>query len=420
MAEMSLLLQNCVVLDSQSPYNNKRTNILLDKGVIHAIGGNLKGEKSIDLKGSVVSPGWVDMFANFCDPGFEHKESIESGAKVAVAGGFVSIALLPNTNPVVDTKSDIEYILSKSNNPIELLPYAALSEGVAGENMTEMLDLNEAGAKAFTDGYQAINNTELLLKSLQYLQKVNGLVISRAKDSHLSRNAQMHEGKASTLLGMRGEPALSEKIQISTQLEILRYAGGRLHFSLVSSAEGMRLIRNAKKEGLNVTCDVGINHLYFTDEDVQGFDTRYKIEPPFRTETDRKALIKAVNDGTVDAIVSGHEPQDREGKYLEFDLAEPGLISLQTTYSVLVSLGGELDLSKAFDALTHGPRRILGMEAVSIQEGSKALLSVFDPSAKWTLDAASNKSKSRNTPFWGKELQGRSLGIIRGNKMHLA
>lgn len=420
MAEMSLLLQNCVVFDSLSPHHNKRTSILIEKGIVQAIGKNLKGEKSIDLEGKVVSPGWVDMFANFCDPGAEHKESIDSGIRSAISGGFSSVALIPNTTPVIESKSDIEYILSKSNNPVEILPYAALSESTNGENMTEMLDLHDAGAKAFTDGYRSIYNSELLLKSLQYLQKVNGLILSRAKDNHLSKNTQMNEGKASTLLGMRGEPALSEKIQITSQLEILRYAGGRLHFTLISSAEGLRLIKNAKKEGLNVTCDVGINHLYFTDEDVQGFDTRFKIEPPFRTEADRRALVKGVNDGTIDAIVSAHEPQDREGKYLEFDLSEPGLISLQTAYSVLMSLDGELDLSKAFDALTYGPRRILGLESVSIQEGNKAVISVFDPTVKWTLDNSSNKSKSRNTPFWGKELLGRSLGIIRGNKMYSA
>jgi dihydroorotase len=415
---MSLLLKNCLVFDSHSSFHKEQVDVLIEKGIIQALGASsLKGDKIVDLRGSVVSPGWVDLFANFCDPGYEHRERIDSGIKAALAGGFCSIGLIPNTKPVVDAKSDIEYVLSKSAESVELLPYAALSEGILGENMTEMLDLYEAGARAFTDGYQAIHNSELLLKSLQYLQKVNGLIISRAKDPHLSRNTQMHEGKSSTLLGMRGEPSLSEKIQISTQLEILRYAGGRLHFTLVSSEEGLKLIRNAKKEGLRVTCDVGINHLYFSDEDVQGFDTRYKIEPPFRSESDRKALIKGVNDGTVDAIVSGHEPHDREGKYLEFDLAEPGVISLQTAYSVLISLANELDLEKSFAALTIGPRRILDIEPVSIEVGSPALFSVFDPTAKWTLDASTNKSKSRNSPFWGKELQGKSMGIIRGSKM---
>jgi dihydroorotase len=417
MAEMSLLLKNCVVFDILSSVHKEPVDILIDRGEIQSIGTNLKADKVVDLQGGIVSPGWVDMYANFCDPGFEHREQIASGIQAALAGGYCSVGLLPNTNPVVDTKSDVEYILSKSKDGVSLMPYAAVSEGTLGENMTEMLDLSEAGAWAFTDGHRAIHNSELLLKALQYLQKINGLIISRAKDPHLSRNAQMHEGKASTILGMRGEPSLSEKIQIATQLEILRYAGGRIHFTMVSSEEGLKLIRNAKKEGLRVTCDVGINHLYYCDEDVQGFDTRFKVEPPFRSENDRKALIKGVNDGTVDAIVSGHEPHDREGKYLEFDLAEPGIISLQTAYSVLVALEKELDMGKAFAALTIGPRKILDIEPVAIEVGSPALFSVFDPSAKWTLDATTNKSKSRNSPFWGKELQGKSLGIIRGTKM---
>ena len=417
---MSLLLKKCVVYDAHSPFHKKQVNILIERGIVKSIGEEVKSDRNIDLTGCFITPSWVDLHANFCDPGFENKERIETGIQAALAGGFGAVGLMPNTKPVVDSKSDIEYILSKSGDPVHLLPYAAVSEGALGENMTEMLDLYEAGAYAFTDGRNPIYNSELLLKSLQYLQKVNGLILSRAKDPHLSRNTQMHEGKFSTMLGMRGEPSLSEKIQISGQLEILRYAGGRLHFTLVSSADGLRLIRNAKKEGLQVTCDVGINHLYFNDEHVQGFDTRYKIEPPFRSESDRKALIKGINDGTVDAIVSGHEPQDREGKYLEFDLAESGAISLQTAYSVIVALEKELDMERAFTALTAGPRRILDIEPISIQVGGRVDFSVFDTSVLWTLNAKTNRSKSRNTPFWGKELKGRSLGIIRGNKMYTA
>lgn len=416
---MSVLLQNCVIFDPYSSHHNKKADILLERGIIQKIGNRLSGKQVFDLTGSIVSTGWVDMHANFCDPGFEHKEDLTSGALVASSGGFVAVCLMPNTLPVTETKGDIEYILSKSGNPVDILPIGALSESNAGEHMTEMLDIHAAGAIAFSDGMKPIYNAELLLKSLQYIQKIGGLVISRPTDIHLSKHAQMHEGKASTLLGMRGEPVLSEKIQISSQLDILRYAGGRLHFTMVSSDEGVRLIKLAKKEGLHVTCDVGVNHLYFTDEDVEGFDTRYKIDPPFRSERDRKALLAGVNDGTIDAIVSGHQPQDRESKYLEFDLAEPGVISLQTAFSVINALSKELNLEKAFEALTAGPRRILGLQPMKIEEGMPAVLSVFDPRTEWVLSDKTNLSKSRNSPFWGRPLKGRSRGIINGAKIQV-
>jgi dihydroorotase len=419
MAEMSLLLQNCVIFDPQSPHHKKNSNILIDKGVIQSVSTKIIGKSTLDLKGTYVSPGWVDMNAHFCDPGLEHKEDIESGVRTAVGGGFTSVCLVPNTHPVTETKSDVEYLLSKSGRSVDILPIAALSEGTKGENMTEMLDLHTVGAVAFSDGLMPIWNSELLLKALQYAQKINGLVISRPKDPNLSKHAQMHEGKASTILGMRGEPSLSEKLQIITQLELLRYAGGRLHFTMISTAEGVRLIKQAKKEGLQVTCDVGVNHLYFTDEDVEGFDTRFKVDPPFRSGKDRKALIAGVNDGTIDAIVSGHQPQDRESKYLEFDLAEPGITSLQTVYSVIHTLSKELDQERAFAALTSGPRRILGLNEVKIEEGMPAVLSVFDPKEQWVMNDKTNLSKSRNSPFWNKTLEGKSRGVINGTKIHL-
>ncbi|MCP4457513.1 MAG: amidohydrolase family protein [Cytophagales bacterium] len=411
------MLKNCLIYDQQSRHHLKKTNIFIDKGVIQSIGSGSVKAKEIDLKGAILTPGWLDLNANFNDPGLEHKEDLKSGAMTAKYGGITDVALLPNTIPVLESKSDVEYVKSQSGKPINLYPIAALSEGTMGENLTEMLDLHEAGAVAFSDGMKSIWNSELLVKALQYAQKFNGLIISRPADPHLSRNVQMHEGLTSTSLGMRGEPAISEKIQIANQLEILRYAGGRLHFSMVSTADGLKLIKGAKKEGLNVTCDVGINHLRFTDRDVSNFDTNFKIEPPYRSDADRKALIKGVNDGMIDAIVSGHQPQDREGKFLEFDMASPGVISLQTMFAVLISLQDELDLATAISVLTRGPREVLGLDPVSIEKGSLARLAFFDPDAEWTMNDKSNQSKSQNSPFWDIQLRGKSLGIVIDNKI---
>ena len=416
---MSFLLKNCLIYDRHSRYHLKRRNILIEKGTVHSIGFSTTEAKEFDLKGAILCPSWVDLNANFNDPGLEHKEDLASGKRVAQASGITDVGIFPNTDPILETKGDVEYVKSKSNPLVNLHPIAALSEGTNGKDLTEILDLREAGAVAFSDGTTPISNAELLLKALQYVQKFDGLIIIRPSDPHLSRNTQMHEGKTSTILGMRGEPAISEKMQIASQLEILRYAGGRLHFTMISTMEGLKLIKKAKKEGLKVTCDVGINHLRFTDLDVSNFDTNYKIDPPYRTESDRKALIKGVNDGSIDAIVSGHQPQDRESKFLEFDMARPGIISMQTMFSVLMSLKDELDLDMAIDKLTHGPREILGLETIKIEKEAAAKFAIFDPTIEWELNEGSSKSKSKNSPFWGQSILGKSIGLVVGGKIEL-
>lgn len=412
---MSILLENCFVFDPHSPYHQKRISIAVVAGKI-GFGGISKVRKSYNLEGCWVTPGLFDMQANFCDPGLEHREDVSSGMRCAIAGGFSDVTLVPNTSPVVDSKSDVEYLTSKSGNLCNIHVLGALSEGCRGELMSEILDLHSAGAVALSDGNVAVHNSELLLKALQYVQKFDGVIFSRPSDRHLAHETHVHEGVVSTGLGLRGEPGISEIIAISSQLEILRYAGGRLHFSMMSSAQGISLIRSAKKEGLNVTCDVGINHLLFNDESTSGFDTNFKISPPFRTESDRKALLKAVNDGTIDAIVTGHQPVDVECKKLEFDLAESGIISLQTAFSVLMSLQKGLNLDVAIEKLTYGPRKILRQEAVTIDDGAPARMAIFDPKKSWTLNESTNLSKSNNSPFWGKAMTGKCIGMINGTE----
>ena len=415
---MSLLLKNCHIFDPSSRHHRSVTNILIEKGVVQSVGEVSEASTERDLGGLMVTPGWVDMNCQFGDPGYEHKETLLSGSSAAAQGGYTDLVLQPNSSPVVDTKSAVEYINSFSGTRVDLHPSAALSEGCRGENMTEILDLNEAGAVAFSDGNVPVWNLELFQRVLLYTKQFDGLVMSRPEDRFLARNSQMHEGKVSTTLGMTGEPSISEKIQVSNQLEMLRYTGGRLHFSMLSTLEAVKLIRAAKREGLNVTCDVGVHHLSFTDESIKEFNTNYKVSPPFRTTTDRQALIKGVNDGTIDAIVSGHQPQDHESKSLEFNLAEPGIIGLQTTYSILQRIQG-LDFDKAITALTVNPRSILGLDSVGIREGSLAKLAVFDPAVEWSFDSKTNQSKSDNSPFFDKRLVGRCMGTINRSKVSL-
>ena len=415
---MSLLLKNCVVADANSPYNNQRTNILVENGVITSLNGK-KGGKEIDLKDKLVTVGWFDLNANFNDPGKELKEDINSGSTVASAGGFTDVQLVPNTEPAIETKSDVEYVKNASSKSVNLHVSAALSEGLQGENLTEILDLHAAGATSISDGDLPIWNSELLLKALQYTAQVDISVFQASQDLQLSKGAHMHEGRVSTNLGLRGEPSLSEILSIKRDLDILRYTGGRLHFSKISTAESVKLIKVAKKEGLKITADVAIHNLLFTDKSIEDFDTTYKATPPYRSEEDRKALIDGLKSGAIDAICSNHRPQDLESKQLEFDLAEPGSISLQTFYSSLLSLSNEISFEVLLQRITTGPRMILGLDNVSIAEGMQAKLTVLDPKAKWVLDNSSNKSKSKNSPFWGEELTGKVYGTLNGDFLNV-
>lgn len=415
---MSILLKNAHVIDTQSPVHNQRCDLLIENGVIQSINGK-KGKKEFDLNGRIVTSGWFDLNAHFHDPGNEFKEDLRSGTNTAISGGFTDVNLISDTNPPIESKSDVEFVINKAHPLVDLYVTASLSEGLNGENLNELLDLQTAGARSFGDGDHPIWNTELLLKALQYTSSMGVSLFQNPRDKHLAYNTQMHEGLESTKLGMRGEPGLSEELMIKRDLEILKYAGGSIHFSKVSSRGAVELIRKAKKGGLNVTSDVTIHHLLYTDKSVSDFDTTFKNLPPYRTESDRKSLIKGVKDGTIDAISSNHRPQDQESKQLEFDLADPGSISLQTFYSSLLAVSKEVPFDILVDRITNGPRKVLNVESVVISEGSEAKLTICDPTLTWKLDSTTNLSKSNNSPFWNKELTGKVVGVVNRNHHNL-
>ncbi len=415
---MSLLLKNALIADSKSPQNNKKTSILIEKGIIKSFGSGRSGEE-IDLEGKLVTVGWFDLNANFNDPGKEYKEDIVSGSQAALHGGFTDVNLSPDTTPPVQSKSSVEYLLGKSSNNIDLHVSASLSEDLKGENLTEILDLNNAGAASFSEGDDPVWNGELLMKALQYTESVGTPIFQNARDLHISSNAHMHEGRVSVNLGLRGEPSLSEELIIQRDLEILRYVGGRLHFSRISTVKAVDLIKQAKKEDIKVTCDVGIHHLLFTDEQVSEFDTIFKSLPPYRSEKDRGALIRGLKEGTIDAICSNHRPQDMENKQLEFDLAEPGSISLQTFYPSLLKISKEVPMDILLDRITNGPRRVLGLGSLEINVGAIAKLTILDPQNEWILNETSNLSKSNNSPFWNQKLTGKVAGTVNGEAYSL-
>ncbi|MFY0653724.1 MAG: dihydroorotase [Cyclobacteriaceae bacterium] len=417
---MDIVFKDVKIIDKKSSFHNSIQNILLRNGTIDKIGKvNFRGEKLIEAKGMFISPGWMDMRVNFNDPGHEYKEDLETGCAAAAAGGFTSVATLPNTEPVVQTKSNVEYLKSRCASFLtEVHPLAALTLDTKGEELTEMIDLHHAGAVGFTDGELPIWNTDILLKSLIYLQKINGLLINKPEDRMLTQFGDMNEGPTCTMLGMRGMPSLAEELMIKRDLDILKYTGGKIHFSNISTKGAVSIIRQAKKSGLNVTSDVCIHHLTYDETYVEGFDTNYKSNPPFRTAADRNALIKGVEDGTIDAIVSSHSPQDEENKKLEFDKAAFGLSGLQTFWPQLNALKKEIGVEVLVEKITSAPRRILGIPENAVEEKSVANLTLFSSKQKWEFNETTNLSKSTNSPLFNTELTGKVMAAVNGEKCY--
>ena len=296
---------------------------------------------------------------------------------------------------------------------------AAITMDTQGESITEMIDLHEAGAIAFTDGENTSWHTDVLLKALIYVQKFKGLIINRPEDKMLTRFGDMHEGVTSTMLGLKGMPSLAEELAIKRDLDILEYTGGKIHFSCISTSGSVNLIKEAKKKGLQVTCDVNVHHLIFDDTMLTDFDTNYKSNPPFRNKKDQKALINGIKDGIIDAIVSGHQPQDAENKNLEFDQAAFGLIGLQTFIPAFFMIQEQLEMVDVIKLISHNPRKILGLEPVSIVENATANMTLIDPKEEWIFDDKTNKSKSRNSPFFEKSLKGKVKAVFNGKKQYM-
>lgn len=415
---MNILLREAKILDPHSPHHNKVVNIHIKDGKIVSIDKKEhRADTIIEAKGMLLTPGWFDMKVNFNDPGNEHKEDLSSGAATAAQGGFTGVVTLPNTEPVVQTKGHVEYVLSKSKPYLtDIYPMAAVTLDTKGEDLTEMLDLHAAGAIAFTDGEKPIWHTDMMLKSLIYLQKIDGLLISQPEDQLLTRFGSMSEGTVSTVLGLKGMPTLAEHLMIKRDLDLLEYAGGKIHFSNISSRESVKLIKKAKKKGYQVTCDVSIHHLIHTDEDLMSYDSNFKINPPLRTEKDRKALLRGLQEGVIDVIVSSHTPQDEENKKLEFDLAGFGMAGLQTMLPSLLSLGKDLEPATWIEKVTSNPRTILKLDSASINEKQVANLTLINPKAKWTYNDQTNKSKSKNSPLYEQELTGKVIAVVNGAK----
>ncbi|GAB4331135.1 MAG: dihydroorotase [Flammeovirgaceae bacterium] len=420
----ALLLKKIRIICPSSPYHKTRQDLLIEHGSISQIGEIQKypnDAKVVDASDWSVSAGWCDLRAVVCEPGFEGQDDVLSLCRSAAAGGFTDLAVLPNSQPVIQHKESIFFLKTKSAySPVSLHPIAALTTNTKGEELAEMYDMHLSGAVAFSDGLCATTHEGVIMRALQYLQSFGGLMMNLPSVNHLGKGGQMHEGEMSVRLGMKGIPSLVEEMAIQRDLKILEYTGGKIHFSCISSKEGVALVRNAKSQGLAVTCDISANHLYFTDNDLFDFDTSLKVMPPFRSKTDQEALWKGLADGTIDAICTNHHPLDQESKALEFDLAAEGILGLETAFGAIMSKKPDfISTETIIEKLSTSPREILRIAQPKIAEGKPANLTIFAENDVWTVQAKDICSKSINTPFIGKKLKGRVLGIINRGQMSL-
>ncbi len=419
-----LLLRNITVIDPGGEHHEAEVDMLISGNKIVRIGTRLpKGEaREWKVSGAHVSLGWVDLRAHFRDPGEEWKEGLTNGLDAAAAGGFTAVAVLPSTTPVLDARAGIEYLLSKANgHAVRVLPLGALTKGLKGEQLAELYDLHQAGAMAFTDDQSPVPNTRLMMLALQYCRNFDGTVVAFPYDADLGVGTMMHEGPMSVRLGMRGLTPMAETIALQRDLSLLEYTGGRMHVAAISTAESVALIKAAKAKKMKVTCSVAAHNLLLDDGCLRGFDTHYKVLPPLRDRTHIDALRDGLKDGTIDAVVSDHRPEDVEHKKLEFAHAAFGMIGLETAFAVAnTALKGHMSLRRIVERFSHGPRAVLGLPTSHITEGTLADLTLFDPNCDWTFSAADIVSRSKNTPFIGQHFVGRPLGIVANGKAVLA
>lgn len=416
---MKILLQQPLILDKRSSFHRKKKNVLIQNGKIAEIGDKqFAADRMLDASHMILSPGWFDLGTATGDPGQEHREDLDSVSKAAAAGGFTELALLPNTNPSIQSKNDIAYITRNNESRlVQLHAIASVTKNNKGEEMTEMIDLHTGGAVAFSDGIHSLHNTDIFLKTLQYLRKFDGLLIDHAHDHWLDLFGQMNEGPVSAMLGLKGRPELSEEIAVSRNIKLLGYSESRLHLFHVSSPRAVELVRTAIKKGVKISCDITGYQALLDDRVVSDFETNFKVFPPLRDASANDKLIKGLKDGTISVITSGHLPQDDESKIVEFDHAEPGMINLQTFASQLVSLAQEIPWEDLLEKVTVNPRALLNIELPVIETGARANLTLLDPEHEWTFTEQLNYSKSKNSPWLNHKLKG-SVAAVFNNSKH--
>ena len=427
---MKLLLTGARIIDP-SQNIDARMDIFLKDGKIAKIGTNLaKSTKSkdseeitkiIDLTGMILVPGLIDMHTHLREPGFEYKETIASGASAAVAGGFTSIACMPNTSPINDNRSITEFIRRKATEAalVNVYPVGAISKKSEGSQLTEFWDLKEAGIVALSDDGKPVMDAALMRRAMEYAYSLQLPIISHCEDTNLSANGLMNEGYYSTILGLNGIPGIAEEAMVARDILIAEFTKTSVHIAHVSTAGSVRLVRDAKERGLKVTAETAPHYFTLTDESLQGYDTNFKINPPLRSEQDLRAIKEGLADGTIDVIACDHAPHGRTDKEVEFEYAANGISGLETSLSLSLNLisSKTLNWPELIARMSVNPARILNLPKGTLETGADADITVIDPLLKWTVDVQAFRSRGKNSPFNGRQMQGRAILTIVGGEI---
>jgi dihydroorotase len=398
-------------------------DVLIEKGRIVAIGKDLdaKGAEVIDASGMLVTPGLVDIHVHLRDPGLEYKEDIASGTLSAVTGGFTSVACMPNTKPVNDNQTVTSYILKKAADEgyCRVFPIASITRGLNGESLTEMGELKALGVCAVSDDGKPVSNPQLMRRAMEYARPFGLTIISHAEDLDLVGSGVMNEGPVSTELGLKGIPWVAEDAATAREVMLAEFTGAHLHVAHVSTKGSIDIVRQAKKRGVNVTCEATPHHFTLTDEAVRGYKTNAKMNPPLRSAQDMAAVRQGIADGTVDAIATDHAPHHIDEKNVEFNIAMNGIVGLETALPLTLKLveDGVIDLPKAIALLSSGPAGVLALPVGQLVAGGVADVTIIDPDLAWTVDAQKLVSKSKNTPFDGWQMKGAAVCTMVAGKI---
>ncbi|MFV0247689.1 MAG: dihydroorotase [Tenacibaculum sp.] len=417
---MKTLLKSAKIIDILSPFHNRVKDILIVDGIIAEINDNIPDKeeyKTVELNNLHLTPGWFDTSVSLGEPGYEERETLQHGLQVAAKCGFTAIALNPNTQPVTESKASVAFLISKSKGcTTDLYPIGALTKQSKGLEMAELFDMQQSGAIAFGDYNKPIVNDNLLKLALLYAQNFNGLIISFPKNSVIAGSGYANEGFNSTLLGLKGIPSLAEEMQIARDIFLLEYTKGKLHIPTISTEKSVKLIKQAKEQGMDISCSVAVHNLFLTDDELHDFDARKKVTPPLRTKTDTKTLIKGLKDGVIDMITTDHNPINIEHKKVEFSKAKNGTVGFESAFATLNTI---LDLETIHKTLSLKPKKRFGIKYNSIQKNQKANLCLFNPDGEFIFTEKHLLSTSKNSAFLGKKLKGKTYGSFNNKQLIL-
>ncbi|MBE50083.1 MAG: dihydroorotase [Flavobacteriales bacterium] len=418
---MNILIKKAKIIDPNSKHNNQICDILIENGKLIKIAKNITNKKikTFSKKNLHVSPGWMDIHANFREPGFEFKNDLISGIKSAIKGGFTSVLLMPNTNPVIDNITSAEYIYKRTRNKIiDVHTAASITKGLKGKELSDMRELNSIKCRVFTDDKKSIKTAKLMELALLYSKDFGGLVMNYPNED--DNDIQINEGEISTMIGIKGSPNIYEEIMTNRDLCLAEYTKGNLHLSYISTKESIQLIQKAKQKQQNISADVSINNLVMSDHELINFDSNYKFTPPLRSKPDVKSLIDGLKNNTIDIISSDHCPEDIDNKEIEFNLSNPGSIGLESMFGLIGKhLSHHLSISEIIEKISINPRKIILNQRIKVESNEIANITLFDPDCEWTFSKEDIKSKSKNSPYINHKFKGKALAIYNNKKFKI-